>query len=73
MDADSVARFASALGSTLLWTLISVLLALGVFWVIDRRYGLAKEIFEENSIAAGILAASFVLGVFYTVATIVTD
>ena len=37
----------------------------------DRRYKLIDEIFKENSIAAAILAGSFVIGIFYTVSQIV--
>ena len=38
---------------------------------IARRYGLMREVFEENSTAAGILAASIILGVSYIVVQII--
>lgn len=69
----SVLRFFTALGSTVLWSIVSVLLVAVVFEVLEKRYHLFKEIFEENSVAAAVLAGSFVLGIFYTVAKIVTS
>ena len=42
-----------------------------VFEVLEKRYRLMDEIFKENSIAAALLAGSFVLGIFYTVTQIV--
>jgi hypothetical protein len=47
--------------------------ALIVFELLNWRFQLVKEIFEENSVAAGVLAGSFVLGIFYTVAQIVVS
>lgn len=70
MDFD-VARFLAALGSTLLWSLVAILLATVLFEVLERRYHLMREIFEENSTAAAVFAGSFVLGIFYTVTQIV--
>lgn len=64
--------FLGALGSTVLWSAVAILIAAVVFEVLDRRYHLVKEIFEENSTAAAVLAGSFVLGIFYAVAQIVT-
>jgi uncharacterized membrane protein YjfL (UPF0719 family) len=68
---DEVIRFFSALGSTLLWSVVSILIVAVVFEVLDKRYKLMDEIFKENSIAAAVLAGSFVIGIFYTVAQIV--
>jgi uncharacterized membrane protein YjfL (UPF0719 family) len=68
---DEVIRFFSALGSTLLWSVVSILIVAVVFEILDKRYKLMDEIFKENSIAAAILAGSFVIGIFYTVAQIV--
>jgi uncharacterized membrane protein YjfL (UPF0719 family) len=68
---DEIARFLSALGSTLLWSVVSIVIVGVVFEILDKRYKLMNEIFEENSTAAAILAGSFVVGVFYTVAQIV--
>jgi uncharacterized membrane protein YjfL (UPF0719 family) len=71
MTADDIARFAAALGTTVLWSLVSILIAFVVFEVLDRRFHLMNEIFEENSVAAAVLAGSFVLGIFYVVTQIV--
>jgi uncharacterized membrane protein YjfL (UPF0719 family) len=68
---DEVNRFFQALVSTVLWSLVSIILVAIVFEVLDKRYKLIKEIFEENSSAAAILAGSFVIGIFYTVSQIV--
>jgi len=68
---DEVVRFLQALVSTVLWSLVAIVLVAIVFEVLDKRYKLIKEIFEENSSAAAILAGSFVIGIFYTVAQIV--
>jgi uncharacterized membrane protein YjfL (UPF0719 family) len=64
-------RFVAALGSTLLWSLVSIVIATVLFEVLERAYNLRKEIFEDNNPAAGILAGAFVLGIFYTVTQIV--
>jgi uncharacterized membrane protein YjfL (UPF0719 family) len=68
---DEVIRFFQALGSTLLWTVVSVLIVAVVFELLDKRYRLMDEIFKENSTAAAILGGSIVLGIFYTVTQIV--
>ncbi len=70
MNAD-ILRFLGALGSTLLWSIVSIVIVAIVFEVLDKRYRLIDEIFKENSTAAAVLAGSFVLGIFYTVAQIV--
>ena len=66
-----VERFLGALGSTLIWSIVSILLVAVVFEIMQRRYGLLREIFDENSTAAGILAASIILGISYIVAQII--
>jgi uncharacterized membrane protein YjfL (UPF0719 family) len=66
-----VVPFLTALVSTVLWSIVAVLIATAVFAVLDRRFKLMEEIFQENSVAAAILAASFVIGIFYTVTQIV--
>ena len=71
MTTEDVTRFLTALGSTVLWSLISIVLVAVVFEVLERRYRLMDEIFKENSPAAAILAGSFVIGIFYTVTQIV--
>ena len=66
-----VGPFFTALVSTVLWSIVAVLIATAVFAILDRRFKLMDEIFQENSVAAAILAASFVIGIFYTVTQIV--
>ena len=68
---DEVIRFFQALGSTLLWSVVSILIVAVVFEILEKRYRMLDEIFKENSTAAAILAGSFVIGIFYTVAQIV--
>ncbi len=68
---DEVVRFFQALGSTLLWSVVSIAIVAVVFEVLEKRYHMLDEIFKENSVAAAILAGSFVIGIFYTVAQIV--
>ncbi|MDQ6670436.1 MAG: hypothetical protein M3069_06735 [Chloroflexota bacterium] len=68
---DEVTRFFQALGSTLLWSLVSIAIVAVVFELLEKRYRMLDEIFKENSIAAAILAGSFVIGIFYTVVQIV--
>ena len=68
---DEVIRFLQALGSTLLWTVVSIIIVAVVFEVLEKRYRLMDEIFKENSVAAAILGGSFVIGIFYTVTQIV--
>jgi uncharacterized membrane protein YjfL (UPF0719 family) len=68
---DEVVRFFQALGSTVLWSIVSIIIVAVVFEVLEKRYRLIDEIFKENSVAAAVLAGSFVLGIFYTVAQIV--
>ena len=66
-----VERFLSALASTVAWSLVAVVLVGVIFELMQRRYGLMREVFEENSTAAGILAASIILGVSYIVVQII--
>ncbi len=68
---DDVLRFLQSLGTTVLWSVVAIVLVAVVFEILEKRYRLIDEIFRENSIAAAILAASFVLGIFYTVTQIV--
>ena len=68
---DEVVRFLTALGSTILWSIVSIVIVAVVFEVLEKRYRLLDEIFKENSVAAGVFAASIVLGIFYTVTQIV--
>ena len=53
--------------------IVSILIVVAVFEVLQRRYHLMNEIFDENSTAAAILAGSFVIGVFYVVTQIVIN
>jgi hypothetical protein len=68
---DEVVRFFQALVSTVLWSVVSIAIVAVVFEILEKRYRLIDEIFKENSVAAAILAGSFVIGIFYTVAQIV--
>lgn len=68
-----IPRFLSALGSTIIWSAVCILIVMLVFEMLNRRYHLMKEIFDENSVAAAVFAGSFVLGVFYVVTQIVTS
>jgi hypothetical protein len=68
---EDIVRFFQALGTTLLWSVVSILIVAVVFEILQRRYHLLDEVFHENSVAAGVLAGSFVLGIFYTVTQIV--
>ena len=66
-----VERALIGIGSTVLWTAVSVALVVIVIEVLNWRYHLIDEIFKENSSAAAILAGAFVLGIFYAVVQIV--
>ncbi|HLZ32244.1 MAG TPA: DUF350 domain-containing protein [Chloroflexota bacterium] len=68
---DEVIKFFQALGSTVLWSVVSIIIVAVVFELLEKRYKLLDEIFKENSVAASILAGSFVIGIFYTVTQIV--
>ncbi len=68
---DQLVRFGQALGSTVLWSVVSIVLVAVVFELLDKRYRLMDEIFKENSTAAAIFAGSLVLGIFYAVTQIV--
>ena len=50
---------------------MSIVIVAVVFEILEKRYRMLDEIFKENSIAAAILAGSFVIGIFFTVAQIV--
>ena len=67
-----VERTLVEIGSTLLWTFVSIVLVVIVIEVMNWRYHLLDEIFQQNSVAAAVLAGSFVLGIFYAVVQIVT-
>ncbi len=71
MVPPEIERFLTALVLTVLWSALSITLVVVVFEVLDRKYRLMDEIFKENSVAAAILAGSFVFGIFYTVVQIV--
>jgi uncharacterized membrane protein YjfL (UPF0719 family) len=70
---DDVAQFFRNVGSIALYTFVAVVVALVVFEVLNKRFHLMREIFEENSVAAGVFGGAFVLGIFYTVAQIVVS
>jgi uncharacterized membrane protein YjfL (UPF0719 family) len=71
MSADDIVRFFQSLGTTVLWSAVAIILVAIVFEILDKRYKLMNEIFEENSVAAAVLAGSFVVGIFYTVTQVV--
>jgi uncharacterized membrane protein YjfL (UPF0719 family) len=71
MSMEEVTRFLTSLVSIIFWSLISIVIVAIVFEVLEKRYKLMNEIFDENSTAAAILAGSFVIGIFYTVTQIV--
>jgi len=71
MTLDDIIRFFQAFGSTVLWSVVSIVIVAIVFELLQRRYHLLNEVFHDNGVAAGILAASFVLGIFYAVTQIV--
>ena len=66
-----IERFAASLANTVLWSAVAIVLVVLVFEVLNLKYHLMNEIFAENSVAAALLAASFVIGIFYTVVQIV--
>ena len=73
MSGDDVRDFLKALWNIVIYSAVALALVVAVFEVLDRRYHLMREIFEENSVAAGVLAGSFVLGIFYAIAQIVVS
>ncbi len=66
-----VERFFIGLGNTILWTLVAIIIVVVLFELLERKYKLLNEIFNENSVAAAILGGSMILGIFYTVTQIV--
>ncbi len=68
---ESIQAFLASLGGTILWSVVAIIIVVVIFEILDRKYHLMKEIFEENSTAAAVVAGSFVLGVFYTVVQVV--
>ncbi len=66
-----VERVLIGIGNTVLWTFVSIALVVIVTELLNWRYHLLDEIFQENSTAAAILAGSFIVGIFYTVVQIV--
>ncbi|MFN8556614.1 MAG: hypothetical protein U0531_04445 [Dehalococcoidia bacterium] len=70
---ESVRLFFEHLLAVVIYSALAIVIALALFEALNRRFGLMREVFEENSVAAGILAGSFVLGIFYTVTQIVVS
>jgi uncharacterized membrane protein YjfL (UPF0719 family) len=62
-----------SLGNTVLWSAVAIAIVVVVFELLDLRYHLRREVFEENSTAAAIFSAAFIVGIFYTVVQIVTN
>ena len=73
MDSEDVKHFFRNVGSIALYTGVAVAVAMLVFEVLNKRFQLMREIFEENSVAAGVFGGAFVLGIFYTIAQIVVS
>jgi uncharacterized membrane protein YjfL (UPF0719 family) len=71
MSFDDIVRFFQALGSTVLWSVVATAIVAVIFELLQRRYHLLKEVFHDNSVAAGILAGGLALGIFYAVTQIV--
>ncbi len=71
MSGDDVQQFFEHMGAVVLYSAVSVVIVMLVFELLNRRYNLMHEVFEENSTAAGIFAGSFVIGIFYAVTQIV--
>ena len=71
MTGEDIRDFFKHLGLVVLYTGIATALVLVVFEIMNRRYELMREVFEENSVAAGVLAGAFVFGIFYTVTQLV--
>ncbi len=66
-----LSTFLVSLGNTVLWSLVAIVIVVVVFEVLDLRYHLRREVFEENSPAAAIFTGAFVVGIFYTVVQVV--
>jgi hypothetical protein len=73
MSGDDIEEFFRNLGSIIAYSIVAVIVAMVLLEVLNRRFNLMHEIFEENSVAAGIFGAAFVLGVFYSVTLIVVS
>ncbi len=66
-----LSTFLVSLGNTVLWSVVAIVIVVVVFEVLDLRYHLRREVFEENSSAAAIFSAAFIVGIFYTVVQVV--
>jgi uncharacterized membrane protein YjfL (UPF0719 family) len=73
MLAPEIQQFLAGLGNTILWSVVAIVVVTILFEVLNRKYHLMREIFDENSTAAAILAGAFVIGVFYLVTQIVVN
>jgi hypothetical protein len=73
MTAEAIPLFLQALGITMLWSVVTILIVAAVFELMQRRYHLLREVFHDNGVAAGVLAAGLVLGIFYTVTQVVVS
>ena len=63
--------FLVSLGNTVLWSLVAIVIVVVMFELLDLRYHLRREVFEENSSAAAIFSAALIVGIFYTVVQVV--
>ena len=65
-------RFLIGLANTIIWSAVSLVFIFAVFEVLNRRYHLMREIFEENNPGAGALAGAIILAVAFVVGMVVT-
>lgn len=72
MSQFDIGPYLLGLLNTVIWSAVAVLIVVVVFEILNWRYKLVNEIFGENSTGAAIFAGAFVLGIFYTVVSIVT-
>ena len=49
-----LSTFLVSLGNTVLWSVVAIVIVVVVFELLDLRYHLRREVFEENSTAAAI-------------------
>ena len=70
---ETVVRFLTGLGNVLVWSAVCIGIIFGTLEVLDRRYGVVKQIFgPEDATDAAIFLGAFVIGVFYMVTQFVT-
>ena len=69
---EAIQQFFTGLLNVLVWSLVSIGIIFVVVELLDRRYGVIKQIFgPEDATDAAIFLGAFVLGVFYMVTNFV--